>query len=736
MSNNEFMVYRNETLKEKIPTYYEIMPKDLYLSMNNPNISESKKINYFNNTYNNNLRFKGKINKENQYISPININYYDNKNRNKIQINQDIIGYNNLIINNNNYDSIDVNKNKKRKNFNFYNTKNPKKIGIKNYITISRINNKCKDNKKINSTSINNANNNKNNNNSNKYNSSFYQNEEIKYMNMRLNFKLLEQKIENLNNMVLGESLSSPRKNFNQTLDNMYNYKNKINNNISNSINVNRFESTNKNEIPYNKGLKKFLSMSNTNNLEFKNVNKIPINIKKRVKRISIKKKYLENKKKENKRYIKSLDSNYSKSDSEISEIADDIIDILKENIHKNKKASDKEINSFIITNNNSINNDINNDNNNNITKTLDISKIKIKMNKSKNLSISNPTELFYNPENKNKNQNQNKNDKSDKKPELSIEHVFTYNHTDNIDNNKKQIDTNKSNDDIKDNKQLLKFLLNDKDFIRKKLQQEIELMKLLKQNIKNEKQNNKNLNNKKDDNNNDKNNNDNDDNEKDEDGEKVINSLVSQIARSNQENNGNNFSNSSRRESNNNDNDFNLPLKRNLSNYFIFEKREEDNIHNNNKKKKVTFDDKLIFINYNGKEKVPNLHVSDSNNKNIKFKKRDISKYLYILSSKTIKNNIKPIILNVNKIDYKNIINKIKINKSNNIIRRNIDSIKLMQKMNFSKEKYKAKIDLKSERISRKYKAQSPTSKRNITNSSKSKKDKKKSPNSHNNKK
>ena len=341
-------------------------------------------------------------------------------------------------------------------------------------------------------------------------------------------------------------------------------------------------------------------------------------------------------------------------------------------------------------------------------------------------MSISNPTEIFYNPENK----NNNKNDKSEKKLELSIEHVFTYNHMDNIDNNKKQIDINKSNDDIKDNKQLLKFLLNDKDFIRKKVAQEIELMKLLKKNIKNEKQNNQNLNNKNDENN--ENENDNDDNEKDEDGEKVINSLVFQITRSNQkENNDNNLNSTSRRESDNNENDYNLPLKRNLNNYFIFEKEVKDN-----KKKKVTFDDKLIFIHYNGKEKVPNLHISDSNNKNIEFKQRDISKYLYILASKTITNNIKPIISNVNKIDYNNIINKIKINKSKNIIRRNIDFIKLVQKRNFSKEKYKTKVDLKSERITRKNKTQLSTSNENITNNSKSKKDKKRSQNSNNNKK
>ena len=743
MNCNEFMIYRNETLQEKIPTYYEMMPNDLYTSMNNANVSESKEFNSLNNTYYKHLKYKGKIKKENLYTSPINISYYNNKNKNRIQINQDIIGYNNLIINNNNYDTIDINRNKKKNNFNFYNTKNPNKIGIKNYIKISRINKKYSNNNfnKINNTSTNNANKN-NNNNSNTYNSSFYQKEDIKYMNMRLNFKLLEQKIEKLNNMVLRENISSSPKNFNQTLDNMYNYKNKkkFNGNISNSINDNRFLSINTNEIPFNKRLKKFLSMSNNNNnnkakLDYKNdlhQNKKPINIKKGIKRIAMKKKYLEN---ENNRYIKYDNSNYSKSDSEISELAGDIIDILKENLQKNKKASDKEIkiNSFSITNNKSINTDTNT-NNNNLVKTFDISKIKItkSKNKNKNFSISNSTEIFYNPENK------NKNDKSDKKLELSIEHVFTYNHMDNLDNNKKQNEINKSNDDIKDNKQLLKFLLNDKDFIRKKLAQEIELMKLLKKNIKNEEQNNKDLNNKNNDNNNNDNENDNDDNEKDEDGdgEKVINSLIFQATRSNQkENDSNNHLNSSKRESNNKVNDYNLPLKRNLNNYFIFENELKDN-----KKKKVTFDNKLIFINYNRKEKVPNLQISDSDNKNIEFKQRDISKYLYILASKTITNNIKPIISNSNKIDYNSIFNKVKINKSNNIIKRNIDFIKLVQKRNFSKEKYKVKVDLKSERISRKNKsptsasASAPASNgNNITNNSKNKKDKKRSSNSKN---
>lgn len=729
MNYNEFMVYRNDTLKEKIPTYYENMPNDLYISINNPNISESKKFNSLNNTYYNKLKYKGKIKKENLHTSPININYYNSKNKNRIQINQDIIGYNNLIINNNNYDTIELNQNEKANNFNFYNTKNPNKIGIKNYVKISRLNKIYKNNNKINNTS---SLTNKNNFNSN-YNSSFYQNEEIKYMNMRLNFKLLEQKIEKLNDMVLGKNISSPPKNFNQTLDNMHNYKNKFNFNISNSITDNNYLSINKNEIAYyNKGLKSFLSMSNNkdkDNLENKKVNLIrykrPINIKKGFKRKFVKNKYLKNKKNENNRYIKYDDLSDSKSDSEISEIAGDIIGILNENLHKDKKVSEKEISSFSITNNRSESND-NNNNNNNLIKSFDISKIKI--NKSKNLSISNPTEIFYNPEKK------NKNDKTEKKLKLSIEHVLTYNHMDNIDNNnkinKKQNNVNKSDDDIKDNKQYLKFLLNDKEFIRKKLEQEIQLMKLLKSSIKNEDQNNKNLNNKNNDN-------DNDDNEKDEDGEKVINSLLFQVTRSNQkENNDKNYLNSSRRESNNNANEYHLPLKRNLNNYFIFEKEIKDNIHNNNKKKKVTFDDKLIFINYNGKEKVPNLHISDDNNKKIEFKPRDISKYLYILSSKAITNNIKPIISNVNKIDYQSIINKIKINKNNKIIQRNIDFIKLVKKKNFSKEKYKKKVDLKSERVSRKYKNEKSTSNENITNNSKSKKDKKRSLNSSKNKK
>ena len=163
MNCNEFMIYRNETLQERIPTNYEMMPNDLYTSMNNPNISESKEFNSLNNTYFKHLKYKGKIKKDNLYISPINISYYNNKNKNRIQINQDIIGYNNLIINNNNYDMIDINRNKKKNNFNFYNAKNPNKIGTKNYIKISRINKKYSNNNfnKINNTSPNNANKNK-----------------------------------------------------------------------------------------------------------------------------------------------------------------------------------------------------------------------------------------------------------------------------------------------------------------------------------------------------------------------------------------------------------------------------------------------------------------------------------------------------------------------------------------------------------------------------------------------
>lgn len=75
--------------------------------------------------------------------------------------------------------------------------------------------------------------------------------------------------------------------------------------------------------------------------------------------------------------------------------------------------------------------------------------------------------------------------------------------------------------------------------------------------------------------------------------------------------------------------------------------------------------------------------------------------------------NKIKPIIVNTNKIDVKNIINRINIrniqradkrknsiNQKNNITKRNIDFIKVIQKRgtiyNNSKEKAKKKLEIK----------------------------------------
>jgi hypothetical protein len=157
-----------------------------------------------------------------------------------------------------------------------------------------------------------------------------------------------------------------------------------------------------------------------------------------------------------------------------------------------------------------------------------------------------------------------------------------------------------------------------------------------------------------------------NDDNDKDEDG-KIINSLIAQISQQ-------------------------------IRDEKEKEKEEQKNkinkINNNQnkisiKKKKVTFDENLIYINYNQKYKVTNLHITDMDDKTLKFKPKDISKYLKILKSNININKIKPIIINTDKIDYNNIINNInKINKINNIssqrnekIKRNINFIKVVQK-------------------------------------------------------
>ena len=83
------------------------------------------------------------------------------------------------------------------------------------------------------------------------------------------------------------------------------------------------------------------------------------------------------------------------------------------------------------------------------------------------------------------------------------------------------------------------------------------------------------------------------------------------------------------------------------------------------------------------------------------------MSKYIKKLTSNN--NRLKPIIINANKANYNNIINKIKIKntnskinkiKTNQIIKKNIDYIKEVEKRNNSKDKSRSKEKYKNKDV------------------------------------
>ena len=111
--------------------------------------------------------------------------------------------------------------------------------------------------------------------------------------------------------------------------------------------------------------------------------------------------------------------------------------------------------------------------------------------------------------------------------------------------------------------------------------------------------------------------------------------------------------------------------------------------------------------INYYQDFKVTNLHITDSDDKTINFKPKNISKYLKKLTTNAYK--IKPIIINSNKLNYNNIINKIQIHNTNTkinkiktkqTIKKNIDLIKEIQKRNNSKDKSQSKDKIRKKII------------------------------------
>ena len=399
-----------------------------------------------------------------------------------------------------------------------------------------------------------------------------------------------------------------------------------------------------------------------------------------------------------------------NKESENLSEIADNLVDILDKKQEKQKDKITDEItykenellpfkmpdkikikNKFFIP-----------------KKRINIKKAKKILNNNyinnTEYSISNLPEIFYKSNKRESCENNiNNNNKNNKNNELIVEHVFDYNHSDynKIKENNDTINIfNKENilsrNTYKHNKEN-RPKKNSKD--KKHLYNE-EIIVI--------------------NNNNDRLNSNNSYDKYDEEGEKVINSLIAQASQNNQNEEDIKNINIIEKDKDN-------PLNKIPKNIIIPKNINNEDIHKNlheqikknknlNKKqdKKVSFDENLIYINYNQNNKVINFNVSNQKNKLIQFKPINITKYFKILSSDTEMNKLKPVILNANKINVNNIINEItkkeenKKNKSNNIIslknkitQRNIDFIKIVQERgtvyNVSKEKARKKVELKN---------------------------------------
>ena len=686
MNLNKYMLFKNNELKEKKHSYLA-NPMNSYLSINDKyNLRKNTDNSYFqsikNKSSNNNLNYTNQTTNNSYRITS-----------NTSSINKDVKRHNYIIINNNNYKTLNKPMNIKKSPLSFYKDKNSKQTPLNNYIKISSIN-------KINKNRNNNNNKNfktfKSNeminqsknpfSNSNNYNPNIYDSEEIDYINMKLNFKLLEQKISHLNNIILPKDVDSSEYQ-NLTLNNKNFYKNIIQNASYFGRNeLQKFHT----DIYLNDNYDQ-TKLSQTNNIE--NLTNYILD-----KKSNEKSNYIYNlKKRQNKNLINRIhNSNYNiykehlafqkdfeylnnlqyKNGIENGEIKNNVIENKKElndiyyntmdnrNEIKPVKNFTKEAYSFNIPSKKFtkkfINNNLNEANNNIKNYSNNISSLSnntFNINKSDNYKIINLSEIIYNAVN-----NANNKEKNFKTSDLVVQNVFSYNHhLDNISKiERKEIIDNSKDKEKFDETQ--KVLVNNDN-------------KEIDENNKNDAKE------------------ENYDDESEKEGEKVIKSLLAQVTR-NALNKDNiiiilNKEKNETKSFNNNDN----------TNYILSPNNKDDtdnssnknNINiNNEKKKKVTFDDQLIFINYSEKEKVTKLKIIKGN-KTSQFKPKDISEYIKILTSHTTENKIKPILINAQKINYNNIVKKKKSIKSkqNQFLKKNIDYIKLVQKKgsNNSKE-------------------------------------------------
>ena len=570
--NNDYFIKRSNIQRKK-QIYFNSMPNEpkMAIEMNNSH--------FINNSQFNNYHKMNKIKKFNSINQSINSSYND---KNKTQVNQDIIGYNNYIISGNSFNSINIPEVRKKNIINVNKNNKKKFIGLTNYLQNSKINrlNKSIQNS-INSTSI------MNNDNDKYYSTNFYNNTDIDYMNMKLNFKILEQKISHLNDIV------SPNQTYiNKSLNNSNNSAFINNNNLKKHIT----------DIYSNHKLKKYLKMKGEKSpLKEKNNKNIIYNLKNQQKKLfgNLKMKNrnenkINNKTNNNSKIISNNNSSNNSNNNSKNIINNNINNNNENNINNNNENNinnndnninnnnDNNINNNNNNNDSNINNNINNKINNNSNRfnfgnkesdnlseiasdIIDIiskkkkneklewpikiseekiikknifpkKKFKFKLKKIRTTkdkinnkdinkteySISNLPEICFSSENNKKRNSLNLN--KNKKSELIIEHVFDYAH--NLGNKNNQNNNSKENDIFNDKKKLKRNLLknyeNEKDDKSSK--------------EKNENDKNNRFNEEKMEINNNANNilensNDNSDNE----GEKIINSLIAQAVKKKQ---------------------------------------------------------------------------------------------------------------------------------------------------------------------------------------------------------
>lgn len=632
----------------KIKIRYSKRPKDIFID----------KFNAINN---------GKI--INNIITPSEKSYFTETNQSQIN-GGDIFGYNNYIINKNSFNTINFtskkntnHKNESISNFNYADTPN--------YLTAYE----SSSNFKLNNTNINpnqyqmtNPNN----------NSNSFNNNDIKYMNMKLNFKILQKKLSHLNDIATTNYKVSYKTPYKKYMNTSSGYSTELSNKnypikvfrsemINNTNKLKKVLKEKKNDIyqmigSQNDLINNNMKIMNNHILRQKIMNKN----KNKNETDLFKNKIINNR---YKNYIKdryytnenSLTKHYKNDENELSQLADNIIELnnSSENLDNNYFIKDK---SFEIQNLKTRINDL--------RKNADI-KIKNKNKKNQHKFISN--DYGESSSNKEHNQTQNNNNQNF---QLIVEHIFSYDST----KNKKSVteqnsDKGKSNRRNKNNKninivQTNNFILNNLTEHNKNRREERQKIEnnYTDINLKNENS----LSNKK------KEEDSNDENNEEDDGDKIINSLLATASQ--------NFKHEKEITNNNRITDFHKSLMK-------------ENQINKKNKKPVTFDDNLIYINYHQDYKVTNLKITNNNNKIIKFKPIDISKYLKKLVSND--EQLKPIIINSNKAMYNNIINKIKLKntnskinkiKANQIIKRNIEYIKEVEKRNNSKERNQSK--------------------------------------------